>query len=76
MADHATSCLTTVAYCVGFFLPIILNNNMGFTVGASQCLIAPPYAFAGTIMLGAGSAGDKYRMRGAIMILLSLIYIF
>ena len=30
---------TTVTYAIAYFLPIILNVGMGFSVGASQCLI-------------------------------------
>jgi hypothetical protein len=35
-------CLTTVSYALAYFLPQILNGGMGFSVGASQCLVAPP----------------------------------
>lgn len=35
-------CLTTVSYALAYFLPIILSRGMGFSVGASQCLVAPP----------------------------------
>ncbi|KAL2194878.1 general substrate transporter [Corynascus similis CBS 632.67] len=58
---------TTVTYALAYFLPLILTENMGFSVGASQCLVAPPYAFAGIIMFGTGWAGDKYRLRGPIV---------
>jgi hypothetical protein len=41
--DLAFGCLfgltTTVTYAIAYFLPIILNVGMGFSVGASQCLI-------------------------------------
>lgn len=35
-------CLTTVSYALAYFLPIILQGGMGFSVGAAQCLVAPP----------------------------------
>lgn len=35
-------CLTTVTYALAYFLPIILRGGMGFSVGAAQCLVAPP----------------------------------
>jgi MFS family permease len=35
-------CLTTVSYALAYFLPQILNGGMGFSVGAAQCLVAPP----------------------------------
>lgn len=60
---------TTLAYALAFFLPIILMGNMGFTVGEAQCLIAPPYAFAGIVMYTTAWLGDKYRMRGPIILI-------
>lgn len=41
---------TTVTYALAYFLPIILRTGMGFTVGQSQCLVAPPYGAAGIWM--------------------------
>ena len=48
---------------------------MGFSIGAAQCLVAPPYAFAGILMLLCGWLGDKYRIRGLIVIANALICI-
>ncbi|KAF2853492.1 phthalate transporter-like protein [Plenodomus tracheiphilus IPT5] len=59
---------TTVTYALAYFLPIILTENMGFDVGAAQCLVAPPYAFAAIVMFATGWAGDKYHLRGPIII--------
>jgi hypothetical protein len=59
---------TTVTYALAYFLPIILNGNMGFTVAQAQCLVAPPYAFAGMYMYATGWAGDKYRLRGPVIL--------
>ncbi|UKZ83898.1 hypothetical protein TrVFT333_011713 [Trichoderma virens FT-333] len=39
-----------------------------FSVGASQCLVAPPYALAGIVMLLGAWVGDKLKMRGPIII--------
>lgn len=58
---------TTVTYALAYFLPIILNSGLGFGVGESQCLIAPPYALAGIVMYGTSWIGDKYRIRGPII---------
>lgn len=55
---------TTMSYALAYFLPIILRESMGFTIAESQCLVAPPYAFAGVVMFGTGWMGDRYRMRG------------
>lgn len=38
---------TTNSYAIAYFLPVILNRGMKFSVGASQCLVAPPYVAAG-----------------------------
>jgi hypothetical protein len=48
---------------------------MGFSVGASQCLVAPPYAFAAIVMYTCGVIGDKYRIRGPIIVFNSCIAI-
>ncbi|KAL6244200.1 hypothetical protein RBB50_009070 [Rhinocladiella similis] len=65
--------ITTQAYAIAYFLPIILHNNMGFSIGASQCLVAPPYAFAGILMIACGWVGDRWRMRGPILVFNALI---
>lgn len=57
-------CTTTVAYAMAFFLPIILRLGMGFSVAESQCLVAPPFAFAALVMYVESWLGDKYRLRG------------
>lgn len=46
---------------------------MGFGVGAAQCLVAPPYAFAAILMYSTAWAADKYRMRGPILVLNAII---
>jgi hypothetical protein len=40
---------------------------MGFSVGAAQCLTAPPYAAAGFMMIFLGWAGDKWHIRGPLL---------
>jgi hypothetical protein len=65
--------LTTVAYAIAYFLPIILRNGMGFSVGASQCLIAPPYAFAGMLMFATSWVGDKYHTRAPILVFNAIV---
>jgi MFS family permease len=57
-----------MSYALAFFLPIILHENLGYGVGASQALVAPPYAFAGIFMYAMGWLGDRYRMRGPIIV--------
>lgn len=64
---------TTITYALAFFLPIILTLNMGFDVGTAQCLVAPPYAFAGMVMFGLAWYSDKYRHRGAVIVINMLL---
>jgi hypothetical protein len=64
-----------VTYALAYFLPIILHDKMGFSIGESQCLVAPPYAFAGIVMYATGWAGDKYRIRGPIIVFNMLVCI-
>lgn len=60
-------CTTTVTYAIAYFLPIILQQGMGYSVGASQCLVAPPFVFAGIVMFASAWVGDKYRVRGILV---------
>ena len=62
------SCTTTVTYSFAFFLPIILNDTLGFSLAASQCLNAPPYVMAVLLMYGTAWFGDKYRVRAAVIV--------
>lgn len=68
-------CVTAVTYAIAYFLPIILREGMGYGIGASQCLVAPPYGFAGIIMFGTAWVGDKYRVRGATVAFNALLCI-
>ncbi|KAI1767040.1 major facilitator superfamily MFS-1 [Hypoxylon sp. FL1150] len=62
-------CTNTLTYSLAYFLPLILYTNLGFSRGASLCLIAPPYAFAGIYLYLIGWAGDHFRLRGPIIVL-------
>ncbi|KAK4218359.1 high-affinity nicotinic acid transporter [Rhypophila decipiens] len=66
---------TTVTYALAYFLPLILTGNMGFSVGAAQCLVAPPYALAGIVMYGTSKFGDKYKVRGPIILFNTMLVI-
>ncbi|KAL2372501.1 phthalate transporter [Blastomyces gilchristii SLH14081] len=68
-------CLTTVTYAIAYFLPIILHDNMGFSVSESQCLVAPPYVVAGILMFSSSWVADKYKMRAPILVFNSLVTI-
>jgi MFS family permease len=60
---------TTLSYSLAYTLPILLVYNMGFDVGPAQCLVAPPYVVAGILMMTTGWLGDKFRVRGPIIII-------
>lgn len=53
---------------MAFFLPILLKGYMGFSIGKSQCLVAPPYVFSAILMYIQGHIGDRYRLRGPILV--------
>jgi len=59
---------TTCSYAIAYFLPVILLNGMKFSIAQAQCLVAPPYAAAGIVMYGCAWLGDKYHIRGPIII--------
>lgn len=48
---------------------------MGYSVGESQCLVAPPFGLAGIVMFSSAWVGDKYRVRGVIIIFNSVLCI-
>lgn len=59
---------TTITYALAYTLPILLVGNMGFSVGQAQCLVAPPYVFAGIVMYASGWVGDRFRFRGPLIL--------
>jgi hypothetical protein len=67
-ADH--QCRT---YAIAYFLPIILKDGMGFGEAAAECLIAPPYVVAALWMFGCAVFGDKYHIRGPLIIMNALM---
>lgn len=66
---------TTTAYAISYFLPIIYRQGMGFSLGASLCLFAPPYAAAGILMYVTSWVGDRYHIRGPILIFNAMLTI-
>jgi MFS family permease len=59
---------TIVSYALSYFTPLILTRSLGFDAAASQLLVAPPAAFAGIIMFTTGWLGDRYRIRGPVVV--------
>ncbi|PGH07061.1 hypothetical protein AJ80_08074 [Polytolypa hystricis UAMH7299] len=62
-------CITTITYAFAFFLPIILRDNLKFSMAASQCLVAPPYVFAAILMYSTAWVADRYRSRAPMIVL-------
>lgn len=48
---------------------------MGFSVGEAQCLVTPPYAFAAIMIYVTGYLGDKFHIRGPLLIFNSTLCI-
>ncbi|KAH7416640.1 major facilitator superfamily domain-containing protein [Cadophora sp. MPI-SDFR-AT-0126] len=61
-------CATIGAYSVGFYLPLILKRELGFSTEVSQVLSSPPYLFANVVMFIEGWICDRYRIRGSCVI--------
>ncbi|KAJ3544452.1 hypothetical protein NM208_g3042 [Fusarium decemcellulare] len=62
-------CSTMQAYSVGFFLPIILKQKLGFTDAQAQGLSTPPYLTAMLLMFVQGLVSDKIRLRSPMLYL-------
>ncbi|KAL7806630.1 putative phthalate transporter [Trichoderma gracile] len=58
---------TTITYSLAYTLPLILSRSLHFSIREAQCLVAPPYAFACIFMFCGASLGDKFRLRGPIV---------
>lgn len=59
---------TTISYALAYFLPTMLQG-IGYDHFMAQIMAAPPYAFAGLIMAFCGWAGDKWRIRGPLVVM-------
>jgi MFS family permease len=60
--------LNLVSTSLSYFLPIILQNGMGFSENESILLSAPPYYYAVVPVIISSVIGDKYRIRGPVII--------
>ena len=65
--------ITTITYSFAFFLPIVLREGFGFSLAASQCLIAPPYVLSAILMYATSWLGDRYHTRAPILVLNTII---
>ncbi|EXJ88528.1 hypothetical protein A1O1_05458 [Capronia coronata CBS 617.96] len=60
--------LNLVSTALSYFLPIILQNGMGFDSNDSILLSSPPYYYAVIPALLTSFIGDRYRMRAPTII--------
>lgn len=67
--------LNLVSTALSYFLPIILQNGMGFSTDKAILLSAPPYYYAVIPVLISSRIGDKYRLRGPVITFNSLCLI-
>jgi hypothetical protein len=69
-------CFTSVvAYGVGFALPFILMDGMGFGLAEAQCLSAPPYLASAVATWFVAVYADKWRLRSPFILVNTLIVI-
>jgi sugar phosphate permease len=57
-----------VSTALAYFLPIILQNGMGFNENQAILLSAPPYYYAVVPVIISSIVGDKFRLRGPIIV--------
>ncbi|KAK0925017.1 hypothetical protein LTR91_004207 [Friedmanniomyces endolithicus] len=60
--------LNLASTSLSYFLPIILKSGMGFSENASILLSAPPYYYAVIPVILTSMIGDRYRIRGPIIV--------
>ncbi|KIW30862.1 uncharacterized protein PV07_02555 [Cladophialophora immunda] len=61
-------CNNTVAYAFAYFLPLILHGAMGYSILTTYILIFPPYVLAAIWMFIAAYIGDRFMIRGPIIV--------
>ncbi|CBX95691.1 hypothetical protein IAQ61_004521 [Plenodomus lingam] len=64
-----------VSTSLSYFLPIILQGGMGFSSNESILLSAPPYYYAVVAVIFSSMVGDKYQLRGPVIIFNSICLI-
>lgn len=67
--------LNLVTTALAYFLPIILQSGMGFSTNKAILLSAPPYYYAVVPVLLSSWVGDRFRLRGPVIIFNALCLI-
>lgn len=60
--------LNIVSTALSYFLPIILQSGMGFSTNKAILLSAPPYYYAVIPVILTSIVGDRYRIRGPVIV--------
>ena len=69
-------CLNNIGlYAFSYFLPVILNDGFGYSVARAQVLTFPPYAAGVPWMFFVAWFGDRWRVRGHIIVFNCVLYI-
>ncbi|KAF2109811.1 major facilitator superfamily domain-containing protein [Lophiotrema nucula] len=68
-------CNNMTVYSFSYFLPIILQDSMGYSAKMTYVLNMPPYILAAIWMFGAGWLNDRVKMRGPTLMAQALIII-
>lgn len=63
---------TVTTYSFAYFVPLILNAQMGFSGALSQILTTPPYFWAFILAMTLGHYSDRYKMRSPFLIFYSM----
>ncbi|CAG8957491.1 hypothetical protein HYFRA_00011473 [Hymenoscyphus fraxineus] len=61
-------CLNLVSTSLSYFLPIILQSGMGFSSDQAILLSAPPYFYAVLPVLVSSFVGDRFQLRGPVIV--------
>lgn len=61
-------CQNVISTGLSYFLPIILQSGMGFSSDQSILLSAPPYFYAVIPVIISSIIGDRYQLRGLVII--------
>lgn len=64
-------CVATT-YGLAYFVPLILNDRMGYSGAISQLLTTPPYFFGFILAVTVSTLSDKIKMRSPFVIFLQL----
>lgn len=65
--------VTTIVYALAFFIPIILQGSLGYSVKKTFLMSAPPAVAAVPWVMFCSWAADKYKMRAPFIIINAIV---